>query len=93
MNLISASLISVLVATMFVTGVGLWEPGLAYFEGLLGFKATIDQLRLAALIHAGAAVLAVVAPDADWSVLMAQMDIWIQTGVMALAAYMTRDRA
>jgi hypothetical protein len=43
----------------FVTGVGLWEPGLAYFERLLGFKATIDQLRLAALIHATAAVLAI----------------------------------
>jgi formate dehydrogenase subunit gamma len=50
---------AVLVATLFVTGVGLWEPGLAYFEALFGFKATIDQLRLAALIHAGAAVLAI----------------------------------
>jgi formate dehydrogenase subunit gamma len=50
---------SVLVAVMFVTGVGLWEPGLAYFEGLFGFKATIDQLRAAALIHAGAAVLTI----------------------------------
>jgi len=50
---------TVLVATLFITGVGLWEPGLAYFESLFGFKATIDQLRLAALIHAGAAVLAI----------------------------------
>lgn len=50
---------SVLVAVMFVTGVGLWEPGLAYFEGLFGFKATIDQLRAAALIHAAAAVLTI----------------------------------
>lgn len=50
---------AVLVATLFVTGVGLWEPGLHYFENLLGFKATIDQLRMAALIHAGAAVLAI----------------------------------
>lgn len=50
---------AVLVATLFVTGIGLWEPGLAYFEGLLGFKATIDQLRMAALIHAGAAVVAI----------------------------------
>ena len=50
---------TVLVATLFITGVGLWEPGLAYFESQFGFKATIDQLRLAALIHAGAAVLAI----------------------------------
>lgn len=50
---------TMLVATMFVTGIGLWEPGLAYVEKLLGFKATIDQLRLAALLHAGAAVLAI----------------------------------
>lgn len=50
---------SFLVATLFITGVGLWESGLAYFEQLLGFKATIDQLRMAALLHAGAAVLAI----------------------------------
>jgi formate dehydrogenase subunit gamma len=50
---------AVLVATLFVTGLGLWESGLAYVESLFGFKATIDQLRLAALIHAGAAVIAI----------------------------------
>ena len=50
---------AVLVVTLFITGLGLWEPGLAYVEGLLGFKATIDQLRVAALVHAGAAVLAI----------------------------------
>lgn len=50
---------SILVATLFVTGVGLWEPGLAWFEQTLGFKATIDQLRVAALIHASAAVIAI----------------------------------
>jgi formate dehydrogenase subunit gamma len=50
---------AVLVAVMFVTGLGLWAPGLAYVEELLGFKATIDQLRAAALIHAGAAVLTI----------------------------------
>lgn len=49
----------VLIGVLFVTGVGLWEQGLAYFENLLGFKATIDQRRWAALLHAGAAVLAI----------------------------------
>jgi formate dehydrogenase subunit gamma len=49
----------VLVGVLFVTGVGLWESGLGYFENLLGFKATIEQKRWAALIHATAAVLAI----------------------------------
>ena len=47
----------VLVGVLFVTGVGLWEAGLGYFENLLGFQATIEQKRWAALIHASAAVL------------------------------------
>lgn len=50
---------SILVTIMFVTGLGLWEPALPYVEGLFGFKATIDQKRLAALLHSGAAVLSV----------------------------------
>lgn len=49
----------VLVGVLFVTGVGLWEAGLAYFENLFGFKATIEQKRWAALLHAVAAVLAI----------------------------------
>lgn len=51
---------ALLVPVMLVTGLALWEPGLAYVEQSLGFKATIDQKRLAALIHAMAAVLAIV---------------------------------
>ena len=35
----------VLVGTLLVTGIGLWEAGLGYFENLLGFKATIEQKR------------------------------------------------
>jgi formate dehydrogenase subunit gamma len=50
----------VLVGTLLVTGVGLWEAGLGWFETHLGFKATIEQKRWAALIHATAAVLAIV---------------------------------
>jgi formate dehydrogenase subunit gamma len=48
-----------LVGVLFVTGVGLWESGLGYFENLLGCKATIEQKRWAALIHASAAVVAI----------------------------------
>src|SRR5690606_26689214 len=47
----------VLVGTLLVTGIGLWEAGLGWFETQLGFKATLEQKRWAALIHATAAVL------------------------------------
>jgi formate dehydrogenase subunit gamma len=50
---------ALLVPVMLVTGVCLWEPGLAWAERTFAFKASIDQLRLAALIHAMAAVLTI----------------------------------
>jgi formate dehydrogenase subunit gamma len=49
----------ILIGTLFVTGVGLCEQGLGYFENLLGFKATIEQKRWAVLTHVSAAVLAI----------------------------------
>jgi formate dehydrogenase subunit gamma len=51
---------AVLVPIMLVTGFGLWEPGLAWLQQTFGFKATIDQRRMAALIHSLAAVLTIV---------------------------------
>jgi formate dehydrogenase subunit gamma len=45
---------------MLVTGFGLWAPGLGFVEQMFDFKATIDQKRLAALIHSIAAVGAIV---------------------------------
>jgi formate dehydrogenase subunit gamma len=51
---------AILVPILLVTGFGLWEPGLAFIERTFGFKATIDQKRAAALIHAIAAVAAIV---------------------------------
>jgi formate dehydrogenase subunit gamma len=50
---------AVLIAILFVTGIGLWPAALANIEALFGFKASIDQLRWAAVIHATAAVLAI----------------------------------
>lgn len=49
-----------LVPIMFVSGIGLWEPGLAWFEQMLGWKATIEHKRLAAVVHALAAILMIV---------------------------------
>ena len=68
-----------LVGTLFVTGVGLWEAGLGYFENLLGFKATIEQKRWAALIHAAAAVLAI----AIW-IIHVYAAIWVRGTISAM---------
>jgi formate dehydrogenase subunit gamma len=50
----------VLVPLLLITGFGLWTPGLNFLEQTIGFKATIDQKRLAALVHGVAAVAAIV---------------------------------
>ncbi len=51
---------AILIAVLFVTGIGLWDSNLPIFEQLTGFHPTIDQRRWAAVIHASAAVLAIV---------------------------------
>jgi formate dehydrogenase subunit gamma len=70
---------AILVLVMFVTGIGLWPAGLAYFEQLLGFKATIDQRRLAAVIHAGSAVLTI----AIW-IIHVYAAIWVRGTISAM---------
>jgi len=70
---------AILVGTLFVTGVGLWEQGLGYFENLLGFKATIEQKRWAAVIHATAAVLAI----AIW-IIHVYAAIWVRGTISAM---------
>lgn len=50
---------AVLIPILLVTGIGLWPAALANIEALFGFKASIDQLRWAAVIHATVAVLAI----------------------------------
>ncbi len=68
-----------LVLVMFVTGIGLWPAGLAYFEQLLGFKASIDQRRMAAVIHAGAAVATI----AIW-IIHVYAAIWVRGTISAM---------
>lgn len=70
---------AILVAVMFVTGIGLWPAGLAYFEDLLGFKATIDQRRMAAVLHASAAVLTI----AIW-IIHVYAAIWVRGTISAM---------
>jgi formate dehydrogenase subunit gamma len=50
---------SMLIAVLFVTGLGLWQSKLGFFERVLGFTPTIEQLRWAAVVHASAAVLTI----------------------------------
>ncbi|MGA7325421.1 MAG: formate dehydrogenase subunit gamma [Rhodomicrobium sp.] len=50
---------TVLVVILFVTGIGLWDSKLQFFEQLTGYYPTIDQRRWAAVIHASAAVLTI----------------------------------
>ncbi len=69
----------ILVGIMLVTGIGLWEAGLGFFENLLGIKATIDQKRWAAVIHASAAVLAI----AIW-VVHVYAAIWVRGTLSAM---------
>lgn len=69
----------VLVGTLFVTGVGLWEAGLGWFETQLGFKATIEQRRWAAVIHATAAVLTI----AIW-IIHVYAAIWVRGTISAM---------
>lgn len=51
---------TILVPVMLITGLGIWESMLSTFEQWSGVVLTIDQRRIAALIHALAAVLAIV---------------------------------
>jgi formate dehydrogenase subunit gamma len=69
----------ILVGTMFVTGIGLWEQGLGYVERTLDFTATIEQKRWAALIHSAAAVLAIVI----W-IIHVYAAIWVRGTISAM---------
>ncbi len=68
-----------LVPVMLFTGLMLWAPGLAWLEQTLGFKATMDQKRLAALVHALAAVSAIVV----W-VVHVYAAIWVRGTISAM---------
>ncbi|MGE0849275.1 MAG: formate dehydrogenase subunit gamma [Hyphomicrobiaceae bacterium] len=68
-----------LVVILLVTGIGLWEAGLGWFESLLGFKVTIEQKRWAAVIHASAAVVAI----AIW-IIHVYAAIWVRGTLSAM---------
>jgi formate dehydrogenase subunit gamma len=50
---------AILISILLVTGVGLWHEQLPFFITLTGWQPTIDDLRIAAVVHATAATLAI----------------------------------
>jgi formate dehydrogenase subunit gamma len=74
---------AILIPVMLVTGIGLWEPARHWVEGVIGFHATIDQQRWAAVLHATAAVLAILV----W-VVHVYAGIWVRGTISAMTAGM-----
>jgi formate dehydrogenase subunit gamma len=72
---------TVLVAIMFITGIALWDEKLPFFVQLTGYQPTIDDRRLAAVIHATAAVLAIVI----W-IIHVYAAIWVRGTIPAMTA-------
>jgi formate dehydrogenase subunit gamma len=72
---------TILVAVLFITGVGLWDEKLPFFVQLTGYHPTIDDRRLAAVIHATAAVLAIVI----W-IIHVYAAIWVRGTIPAMTA-------
>lgn len=70
---------AILISVMFVTGLGMWEGSHATVKQWFGFTPTIDQLRLAALLHAGAAVLTI----AIW-IIHVYAAIWVRGTISAM---------
>jgi formate dehydrogenase subunit gamma len=70
---------AVLIAVLFITGIGLWQEKLPFFERLTGIVPTIDQMRWAAVIHATAAVLSITV----W-VIHVYAAIWVRGTIPAM---------
>jgi formate dehydrogenase subunit gamma len=70
---------AVLITVLFITGVGLWDEKLGFFTNLVGYHPTIDDRRLAAVIHATAAVLSI----AVW-IIHVYAAIWVRGTIPAM---------
>ncbi len=70
---------AVLITVLFITGVGLWESKLGFFERLTGYRPTLDQLRWAAVVHATAAVITIVV----W-IIHVYAAIWVRGTIPAM---------
>ncbi len=70
---------AVLITILFITGIGLWDSNLPFFEKLTGYTPSIDARRWAAVIHASAAVLSIII----W-VIHAYSAIWVRGTIPAM---------
>ena len=68
-----------LISILFVTGVGLWDSKLPFFEQLIRYDPTMDIRRWAAVLHATAAVLTVVV----W-IIHVYAAIWVRGTIPAM---------
>ena len=73
----------VLISVMLVTGIGLWDQGLAWVAQTFGFVPTMDQRRWAALLHGSAAILAVTI----W-IIHVYAAIWVRGTMIAMISGM-----
>lgn len=70
---------SILIPVMLISGIGLWDAGLAYVGSTFGFKPSIDTQRWAAVIHAGAAIASIVV----W-IVHVYAAIWVRGTISAM---------
>jgi len=72
---------AVLVSVLLVTGIGLWDSKLPFFEQLTGYYPTMDARRWAAVIHATAAVLTIIV----W-IIHVYAAIWVRGTIPAMTS-------
>lgn len=72
-------LMSILIVTLFVSGIALWDQYHPFLKETVGIGFTIDQKRLAVLVHAIAAVGAIVV----W-IVHVYAAIWVKGTVSAM---------
>jgi formate dehydrogenase subunit gamma len=70
---------AVLVCVLLVTGIGLWDSKLPFFEQLTGYYPSMDARRWAAVIHATAAVLTIIV----W-IIHVYAAIWVRGTIPAM---------
>ena len=70
---------AVLVSVLLVTGIGLWDSKLPFFEQLTGYYPSMDARRWAAVIHATAAVLTIIV----W-IIHVYAAIWVRGTIPAM---------
>jgi formate dehydrogenase subunit gamma len=72
-------LMSILIVVLFVSGLGIWHVYFPFYQQTLGIELTIDQQRLAVLVHSIAAITAILV----W-IVHVYAAIWVKGTVRAM---------